>query len=233
MLIAGTAMVATAGGVAGFLRGRPLPYEPVPGLPGFRRVVRSAALTAPALATLGLGGERLNVPPDIRAAAEAEVAADVYVALHDPVDGVPVAFFTAAGCPLCAPQADALRTLVPSVALRPLAFFGATSDRAARAIIAADGGWALHDRLVGTAFRTEDPFIRAIAADSPGVSDPDALMAALDTPETSAALSRNHALAGRLGLPGTPTVVIGRTIAVGLTSRRDLLRILDDEQAVS
>ncbi|MEM8825153.1 MAG: DsbA family protein [Pseudomonadota bacterium] len=231
-LAIGAALFALGGLGLQYRASRALSYEPMDDLPGFRRLARSQSITSFNAATIGLGSSRPRLPPVALETARAVVASDIYTALHGPEAGdVPVSFFTSAGCPLCGPQAERLRGLIPDITLRPLAFFGPASDRAARAMIAAPDPWALHDRLIGTAIVTDDPFIRAVADRSPTIPDPDTLFAAMDSPDTDARLALNHALASRLGIPGTPAIVIGRTIVVGMTARRDLARILDDETA--
>ena len=235
--------LALAGAAAGFLwlsrEGLSFAapaYEPVPGVPGLRRLVGEVRVTGLPAATIGLGGAGPALPAPLRAAAGARLAADPLAAVHPPGAGTPpVTFFTAGGCPLCPRLSDRLADLGVTPALRPLALFGPASARAARAIVAAgrlagpDAAARLEGALVGTAFRTDDAFIRAVAAER-GL-DPAALLAAMDAPETDAALAENHALSAALGLPGTPAVVVGRTLAVGLVPTGTLSRILEDEGA--
>ena len=219
----------------GFALGVPA-YEPVPGIPGLRRLTGEVQVTGLPAATIGLGGSGPDLPDAVRAAARARVAADPLAAIHPAGAGSPpVTFFTAGGCPLCPRLSERIDGLGIAPAYRPLALFGPASARTARAIIAAErlGGplaaARVHDRLVGAAFRTEDPYILAIAAEE-GL-DPDALRPAMDAPETDAALARNHALSSALALPGTPALVIGRTLAIGLPARRTIAAILADEAA--
>ncbi len=211
-------------------------FEPVPGLPGLRRLAGEGRITGLPAATIGLGGSGPVLPRAARAAARARIAADPLAAIHPAGAGdPPVTFFTAGGCPLCPRLSGRLADLGLAPAHRPLALFGPASTRAARAIVAAarlagpSAAARLHDRLTGTAFRTEDPFILAIAAEE-GL-DPDALLPAMDAADTDAALAANHALSSALGLPGTPAVVIGRTLAIGLPSRGTLRAILAQESA--
>ena len=211
-------------------------YEPVPALPGLRRLAGEAQVTGLPAATIGLGGTGPDLPAGRREDARAAVAADPLVAIHPAGAGTPpVTVFTAGGCPLCPRLSERLAGLGLVPAYRPLALFGPASDRAARAIVAADrlfghaAAARLHDRVVGTAFRTDDALIRAVAAEE-GL-DSSALLPAMDAPATGDALARNHALSAALALPGTPAVVIGRTLAVGLPASGTLRAILRDEAA--
>lgn len=233
----GAALLAVAAGFVWLdrygLPGAALAYEPVPGVPGLRRLRGEVQVTGLPAATIGLGGGP-GLPDPLRAAARERVAADPLAAVHPPGAGTPpVTFFTAGGCPLCPRMGERLGALGRTAALRPLALFGPASERAARAIIAA-GALAgpaaaarLHDRLIDTAFATGDDYIAAVAAED-GL-DPVALLAAMDTPATDEALAINHALSSALGLPGTPAVVIGRTLASGLVTQGTLAAILADE----
>ena len=214
----------------GFSFGAPS-VEPVPGMPGLRRLAGEVQVTGLPAATIGLGGSGPGLPDGLRRAARARVAADPLAAIHPEGAGIPpVTFFTAGGCPLCPRLFERLTDLGVRPALRPLALFGPASERAARAIIAAGrlrgpaAAARLHDSLVGTAFRTDDPFIGAVAAEQ-GL-DPGALLAEMDAPGTAAALAENHALFAALGLPGTPAVVVGDTLAVGLLPRGTLRTLL-------
>ncbi|TFL16868.1 DsbA family protein [Jannaschia formosa] len=211
VLAFGLPALAVAGGAALWPRLKPLPTEPIPGLPGFRRLAWTPKLTA--VQTLALGLDTPAAPPP---------APDPAAAL--PPDAL--TFFTSGGCPLCAPQWEGLPALGLPLHIRPLAFFGPTSERAARALIAAgEAAPHLHDRLVATAFRTEDPFIEAVATEALGAGAARAILARMDAPETTARLAENHTLAARLGLPGTPATLVRRTLAVGLTPAPVLARL--------
>lgn len=231
----GAIAAGVAGGAFAWSRLRPIEFEAINGLPGFRRLKGISQVTSGSFATFGLGDTGPDIDIAARDAARSQIDADPMRALHGPgpYAGVPIAFFTAGGCPLCAPQADRLAGLAPNISLRPLALFGAESDRAARAMIAAGSdAWALHDRLVGTSFRTEDPFIRTVSETALGPARTDTIMSDLDTSRVDAELARNHALTLRLGIVGTPAAVIGRTLVVGTTPRPVLERILRDEESL-
>ena len=212
LLLGGVAATVALGGTALLLGGGAPATEPIPGLPGFERLARTGEITGGSPATLGLGG----AGPDLSRAALEEAGRLVQA---DPVSalghGGGIAFFTSAGCPLCPSQARRLAALGRPYELRPLALFGGASDRAARAMIVEP---LLHDRLVGTSFRTEDAFIAAVAEEE-GLPNP---VPAMDGPEVTRRLALNHALAAALRLPGTPGVVIGMVLAPGLTSARTL-----------
>ena len=234
VLALGAVAGAVAVGAFAWPRLRPIDYEPIDGLPGFRRVVGTSEVTTGTFATLGIGAADTEVTAAAQQAALSDILADPMRALHGspPYADTPIAFFTAGGCPLCAPQAERLAGLSPHLTLHPLALFGPESERAARAMIAAGpDAWPLHKRLVGTSFRTEDPFIRSVAEGTIGPERTETLMADLDSPRVNAILARNQALTRQLGIVGTPATVIGRTLVVGTTSRATLERILRDEVA--
>ena len=215
-------------------------FEPVPGVPGLRRIAGQARITGLPAATIGLGGTAPASPPGLREATRAALVADPLGTIHGAspqgtAGGVPATYFTAGGCPLCPVLSGLLAGLGVIPAHRPLGLFGPASVRAARAIEAAgrlEGASAagrLHDRLVGTPFETGDAYIAAVAAEE-GL-DVEQLLPAMDAPETDAALALNHALASALALPGTPAIVLGSTLAIGLPSRGTLREILAAEAA--
>ena len=231
----GLALAAAAGGFVWLAReglsfGAPR-LEPVPGIPGLRRLAGDVRVTGLPGATIGIGGSGPAPAGAGRAAARERLAANPLGAIHPERAGTPpVTFFTAGGCPLCPRLSERLTGLGVRPAHRPLSLFGPASARAARAIVAAERlhgpatAARVHDRLVGAAFRTDDPFIRAVAAEED--VDPAALLAAMDAPETGAALAENHALSAALALPGTPALVVGDTLAVGLLPRGTLRMLL-------
>ncbi|MEM9798576.1 MAG: DsbA family protein [Pseudomonadota bacterium] len=218
-LIGAGALGLTAAGIVA-LRPREIRTEPIPGLPGFSRVEGGGEISAGNFATIGLDSPSAALPQDMLAEAEAQVARDPVAALRG--DGSDITFFSSAGCPLCPVQADRL----PGPAtLRPLAFFGPASERAARAMIVAP---QLHDRLIRTRLVIDDAYLAAIL-EAEGL-DPATHLRRLDAPETTAALALNHALARALQLPGTPGTLIHRTLAVGLMPRSTLTALLRQEE---
>jgi predicted DsbA family dithiol-disulfide isomerase len=113
---------------------------------------------------------------------------------------------------------------------REFPVFGARSEAAARAIIAAaslGAGEAMRLHL-----RT-----RPLPQDADGLTrlasaldlDPAAFLSAWTAPETAARLTEDRALARLLGLPGTPGLVLGRTLVIGNRPPDLLARVLDRE----
>ncbi|MFW5881028.1 MAG: DsbA family protein, partial [Roseicyclus sp.] len=110
--------------------------------------------------------------------------------------------------------------------------FGARSEAAARVI-----------RAAGTLGRAEEMRrhlqTRPSPDTAPGVAalaarmglDQDALAAAWASEEVAARLREDRGLARLLGLPGTPGLVVGRTLVIGAPPRARLAALLALEEA--
>ena len=61
--------------------------------------------------------------------------------------------------------------------------------------------------------------------------DPDQLIADANSSAVAAELRRARALAGALGVIGTPTTVVGRTIVVGSITASSLEQLIELEQS--
>lgn len=148
---------------------------------------------------------------------------------------VPVAYFFDTRCPFCRALSDDLDRLGARgrihLARRPIALFGPASALAARAIIAAEtmgAADALYARLIATAFVPTASYVTALAeaADLPAA----AFATRLDAAETHATLRRNQAIAARMGIVGTPALVIGRTLLQGAAGRGRLSSLVAIER---
>lgn len=189
-------------------------FEPVPGMPGFRRIAGGATSGASPFVGLDRPGPRTEAPPD-----------DLCAALFGarPAEGVvPIAMFTDYNCPYCRILTGTLNGIVErsdgAVRVRwhewPL--LGGASSLAARASLAADlqGAYAaFHDRLMRSRFVPTPAYVSDLARRA-GI-DAARLRADMDGPEVSRRLAETAALAGMFGFPGTPSLVVGRTVAVG------------------
>ncbi|NRA98257.1 MAG: DsbA family protein [Rhodobacteraceae bacterium] len=152
--------------------------------------------------------------------------------------GPGIAIFTDVNCAICrrfepeleafaADQSPALTTTY-----HELPRLAPSSEVAARAALAAgqQGAYrAFHQRLMRTRFQADRAFVARLA-DGIGL-DPDRLIVDMDTPQVNRALAQSAYLAEAFGVPGTPTMVMGRTMVVGPLSRPDLNRLLRSEKS--
>ncbi|MCA8878406.1 MAG: DsbA family protein [Rhodobacteraceae bacterium] len=197
--------------------------RPDPDVPGFRRL-ENGAIT-PSLPLAGIGANDAGIMP----APLTDLCHALFDAPRDP-DRLPIAVFTDVNCPYCRLMEPWLAGLSPdTVALtwHDLPLLGAGSTAAARAIAAAeaqDAGPAMRDRLHRTRFLADTAYVEAIAS---GLGlDPVRLLSDMDSATTDDRIARTLGLAMRLGLPGTPALVVGDIIAVGALSRSDLAALI-------
>ena len=190
---------------------------PDPVLPGFRRL-DGLAVTAGPPALAGIGA-------DPAPEAGPLACADLFPGGVIP-GRVPVAVFTDINCPHCRvmePWLTGLPADRVTLSWHDLPLLGPASDAGARAIIAAGAQGAeaqLRDRLHRSRFVPDAAYLTALATDA-GL-DPDRLLAEMAAPATTARLAASVALARRLGLAGTPALVIGDIIAPGRLERAEL-----------
>ncbi len=222
-----------APGLVSRLRGpRYSDYAPVD---GFRRIDAGDGLSR--------GGARdalagIDPGPGIPPAAMAAVRADLCGALFYAGAGageVPAAYFTDHYCPYCRTLSDLLARLAPREGLRishhftPL--FGRASELAARAALAArgqDAFGALNAALMGTALSVTPRALDRIAGQA-GL-DPDRLARDMAAPPVARALERARALARIFGFPGTPALVVNRTVILGRVDAPTLAAVIADER---
>ncbi len=204
---------------------------PIAGLPGFRRTA-GGPVTGLSDPFVGLPGAAepgkiaaQPVPPN-------EVCAALFPAPPRP-GLVPVAFFTDVNCPYCRIMADWLTEAdgdTIDLTWKNLPLLGPGSIAAARATIAAEAqgaGDAMRRRLHRTRFQAEEGYLTALAA---GLGlDPARLLADMDAPRTEARIARSLGLAAAFGIPGTPAIVAGRTLAIGNLTREAFDRLIAQE----
>ncbi len=218
---------------------RSFDFEPIPGLPGFRRLPIGAI-------SGGAGGDFILTglqPADPRQAElRRQVAADpcraVFGRAGRPDDRLPVAVFTDYNCTYC-PQLSKevlalLRTDAPiAVSWHDLPILGPRSVAAARAAIAAEAQGQylpVHENLMQNLLRPGPVALRQLA-EAHGM-DAERFRRDVDSASTDSRLRQAAAIAAVFGIIGTPSVLIGRTLVVGEISRDDLLRLIDLERAV-
>jgi len=192
-----------------------------PHVAGFRVLQQAeggaAAISSPSSAAfLGIGPGPEPLPDDI----VERVADDPEAALYGDRAGPRLAYFTDIRCPICRPfeeELDALAEENPALSrvTHELPIFGATSELAARAIIAAGPNLApqLRQRLQRTAIALTEASLTAVI-ESLG-ENPEPVLAGLYDSVTERQLQQSRAVADLLGLYGTPATVIGRTVILG------------------
>jgi protein-disulfide isomerase len=207
-------------------RAEPFGFEPLPQMPGFRRVAQGP-LTG--------GGDvfaGLRTPEE--AAADAALPADLCPLIHPDTGGasLPAAVFSDYFCPFCATLEQRLLRLreegVP-IALRfhPLPLLGERSQRLARVALAAarqTGFEPVHLDLMGRGLRPGPAALRDFA-ERHGLAA-DRLAADAASEAVTRDLAQALALGRALGLPGTPGLMVGRTLVVGAIEKRRLIDLI-------
>ena len=149
---------------------------------------------------------------------------------------VTVVEFTDYRCPYCRTLTGILSELRDEVGVRVVykewPILGEPSRLAARAALAAAGQGRyveLHEKLMASRLTPTDAYVRDIAA-ALGL-DVERLRADMSGELIAGALRDNARLAARLGLSGTPALVVGRTIVLGAVTKSQLLSLIAEESA--
>lgn len=224
--------IAVVGGAALYF-GRPMiedllagppEYIPIADAPGFRRLADQSGSLSQGARDPFAG---IDVP-----GTEAPVRVEIdnhCTALFErpPNPGVvPIAIFTDYNCPFCRVVEPRLIDMEQDPNSNVVLYFhnlpllGEASLLGARAALAADKqGWyrPLHRALMGSGSVISEAYIMA-QAERLGI-DTDALSRDMEHPEIDQRLATSRALAGDLGVIGTPALVIGRTLALGALSQ--------------
>jgi protein-disulfide isomerase len=233
---AAAAVLAAAYGAGPALRAvlpQRFEFEPLPDLPGFRRLASGDTSGAiDPLAGIAAGPR----PPEADAEA---LRADLCSALFGgpaPAGVVPVAYFTDVSCAFCRVLSPRLAAVAAEGGVRvtrhewPL--FGERSELAARAAIAAEAqgvGDAFHAALMRGGFVPTPAFLDTLAGRVG--ADPARLRADMAASATDAAVARARGLARLFGFPGTPGLVVGRTALAGAIDEARLAALIDRERA--
>lgn len=214
-------------------------FEPIDGLPPFRRLSGSGTLSGGAAVDPMFVGLEAGSRPE----GEAELTAEVRQTLcartlgaWQPTGPVPVTYFTDLRCPNCITverHLDAiLSASTPAIQMttREFPVFGPASEEAARAILAAgrqDGAEAMRARLR----RSAPP--RSLAAWLDHASalglDPVRFRLDFESADVARRLIEDRAMARLLGVPGTPGLLIGRTLVIGVQSEAFLRALIARE----
>lgn len=229
LLLLGAVIGVSAFGPGLIGRIAPLPeFTPLPGLPGFRRMGPAPGAVSPLALPMGAGSARSPVAPP----------ADPCAALFGAQPGVvPIALFTDFNCPSCQSLGVALEQRVAEDGRLRLHWhdwpiLGPASVTAARAALAAEaqgGRAAMTARLRRGALRPSAAHLSALAAEA-GL-DGARLLADMADPRIDDQLAQTAALAGLLGLVGTPGLVVGRTVVNGTPPPPVLTRLIRHEAA--
>ncbi len=205
------------------LRAGPLTFTDIPDAAPFRRLDRTGASSAGAAIFAGLDA----APPPF--------TGSLCAALFGANSGLSIAYFSDVNCPNCPAMEAATRRAVGQQAIplirHELPLLGPQSVIAARAILAAQmqGDAArVAERLIHLTGPLTPARMGAIAADT-GL-DAARWRADMESPQVISILSRNHGLARRLGIYGTPGTVIGRTVVLGALPEDQIAQIIALEQ---
>ncbi len=206
-------------------------------MPGFRRLSDGATSAAGLDPFLGIG-RREDVPRQAVERLRADPCAQIFPAGTGAPEEVPVAFVSDHYCPYCRELRAEIDRMRPSagitLSVHHWPVFGAASDRAARAALAAraqGAGEAMDSRLMATRFRPTPGHLSELAEEL-GISAA-RLVRDMEGPAVERALARSRALARVFGLPGTPALVVGRTLVVGEIAPRRLAALIELERGTS
>lgn len=212
-------------------------FEPIPGLPGFRRVAGGSLSSAQAV----FAGIDPVTKQDER--LRQEVDKDPCRAAFGPgewAEGtVPIAVFTDYNCPYCPTLSNIVMDLIEagapiSVTWHDLPVLGPRSMAAARAAIAAraQGQYLpVHEHLMRSVLPPGPASLRALS-DRFGMN-PFQFQRDESSPETTQDIDRSSAVAAAFGIIGTPSLLVGRTLVVGKIDRDRLEKLIAVEQSDS
>ena len=232
LLALGAGLAAVATGWQLWLgRTQPLSFLPIQGFPGWRRIVFEGVTGSVGAATnaVFMGLDAPNAVPPF----PPHLLCD---ALYSKVDGpgIPAAIFTDVNCPNCSSLEAKLnqRRDLLSLNWHDLPLLGATSENAARAMIAGElqpGGRAFRQKILSANPGRLMPAVLAKLADDSGL-DGQRLLADMASTQIDTKLDQTLSIAKALGIWGTPGFTIGRTFVLG-DIREEVLDQLIAEEA--
>jgi predicted DsbA family dithiol-disulfide isomerase len=210
-------------------------FETASGAEPFRYLTRSGGQSSAAPVDWMTIGLAPAATPDEAGGPHFSAAALCRALIGDwrPGSALPITYFTDTYCPNCRAQDRELDVFLAStsrsISLRTREFpiFGEPSSLAAKAVLAAerqDAGAIMRDVLLRAApVRDLDTLIgRAAAA---GL-DPERFREDFGSPAILEQLAVARAMARRLGMAGTPSMIVGRTIVVGVLDARHLAALV-------
>lgn len=215
-----------------YLRSRfaPLDREPIAGAPGFQRLIGVNGVT-----TAG-GFDPLVGLSDQDDSPAATLPEDLTHALFPgPIQGIPLAVFTDYNCPNCRSferNLDAVRAEYDTTLfLHHLPLLGPSSVFGARIALAAErqnASAAVHREFMSSRMVIDEAYVARIA-DKLGL-EARALIRDAARPEVARHIARSKGLAHRLGVIGTPGVVIDRTFILGTVPETVLHRVFAESR---
>lgn len=214
------------------LTGPEFSFEPIPGLPGFRRL-SAGSLSGVQVALAGIEPANEHSLRRQQSIANDPCGAGFG---EQPPGLVPVAVFTDYNCPYCPTLSgmviDLIATGAPiAVTWHDLPVLGPRSVAAARAAIAAgrqDRYLPVHEHLMHRVLRPGPQALRDLARRF-GM-DPEQFLRDEASPETRERLAHSNAVAAGFGIIGTPSTLVGRTLVIGRIDRGRLERLIALEQ---
>lgn len=157
--------------------------------------------------------------------------------LGNPDGDVTIVEFFDYNCPYCRRAGEQVQEAMAAdpnirVVYREWPILGDASVIAARAALASraqDAYPAFHEALMTSQGRLDEARVMDIAA---GLGlDTDRLRADMNSPEVDAHIETSMQLASALGFTGTPSFVIGETLAPGLIEADQILEAVEDARA--
>ena len=232
LLIVGAAF-AVAIAIPPILRRRAITFDFVDleGFPGFRRL-DGGRISGGVSLFAGLDGPAPAAP-------EGSLC-DMLFGVGDKQDNrLPIAVFSDVNCPNCRVVEARLERMVQvgtpiRLVYHPLPLLGPNSVWAAKVILAAGlqgAGQAMHRDLMQVILRPGPSAVREAAARH-GL-DGDRLWSDAGGPQVQAMLNDSLGLGAALGIPGTPGMMIGRTLVIGAMAERDLVQLIELERELS
>lgn len=234
------AVVALGKGAAWVLdqSAKELRFTPVDDPPGFRRLSLVGATSTGRDPFAGLEGASPSGPTPNVASDGLQLCQALFGRSGFDPGVVPIAFFSDYNCPYCEVVSETISKIeaeakgAVQVKWHEWPLLGAASGVSARAALAAarQGAYArFHRRLLRTSFEPTPAYLRELAL-SEGI-DPDRLIAEMDGEEISREIEVTRVLVRRLAFPGTPALVVGRTIVVGAIRETTLRSLIAQERA--
>lgn len=235
-------------GLTGLVMARPwqglrepdLSFEDMGDVPPLRRLTgpgEASGGSASSAVLVGLEppGSRPVAPPATLARLRRDICAMLDLS-WPPGGPVPVTYFTDVNCPSCRRLEADLEVLTENASpgfrlnVREYPVFGPRSEAAARVVRAAalQGRDAEVRRHLQNRRAPETEAGVAALATQLGLA-PGSLVAAWKGREVADRLAEDRALARLLALPGTPGLVVGRTVVIGSVPRTRLAALLRQE----
>ncbi|SEL74815.1 DSBA-like thioredoxin domain-containing protein [Roseovarius azorensis] len=214
--------------------GRDLNFIEVDDPPGFRRL--SLIGTTSSAFDPFVGMETTDENPVNNLTVSDEAFCEALFGQNNFQPGVvPVAFFSDYNCPNCELITEDLLEMEAGGRLHlryhEWPILGSSSGVFARAAIAARRQGAQREfnrRLQRTSFAPSDAYLRGLA-ESAGI-DPERLLVDMGSEATTQELRTSATLVRRFAFPGTPALVVGRTIVIGTIRTATLKSLIAAER---